>query len=368
MNSQSKRFLCRSLIAILGEDMRSILLKKGDRELLLEFSGIDDAETVLKILEKTKQAIDFETLLLEFPVQKQKIVEKIINNLVDLKIIIESSPLNIPQLVLDNDFQEAIDKYIWEKELQLSDFLACKEALTIRIIGFNNMGLSVINLIKKMGVLDLKLVDYPFLKNKKLKLEKDNAISIVSFGEFLNEQSKNKSLVILADEFGNIPSLIQLNKILFDKKLFFLTLFTMSQIGYFGPLVVPGKTSCFNCFLLRMEQAKGNINYLDASEAEYFDWQDRLTTHPSIISSVAHFFTFQLMIEIGDFIKELDFNSIGAIKNRLFLNYCNNITEIDLFIPKIFKRRIIRHPNCHCCLNLMTKTKLVFDLLKEFVK
>ena len=50
--------VCTSLLLIQGDDRRSLLIKKGERELFLEFSDPDDTKIVVEILNKTKNDLD----------------------------------------------------------------------------------------------------------------------------------------------------------------------------------------------------------------------------------------------------------------------------------------------------------------------
>lgn len=352
--------------------MRSLLIRKGDREILLEFGNIDDTDTVIKILDKTRTSTSIADLVSEFPIEKKQDIEKIVFRFRELKILIDNKKSDISGLVLDRDFERALDNYFWENEIAWPEFLRYKETLAVRIIGLNNIGLLVVDLLEKIGISDVKLIDYPYLTNKQLEKHRSSKIlSTIPFDQFISTNNKNESLIIVADEFGNTPSLLQLNHILCSEKLPFLPLFIQSQIGYIGPFVVPGKTSCFHCMLSRLEATRGKLNLLNASEMECFDWQDQSNTHPSVVAALAHFFTFQLTLNMGYAIKgsPTDISNAGLQKKTtdLIQKYCNMVTEIDLITPKIFDRRILRKPNCPCCRELITRQKIVFNFAKEYV-
>lgn len=371
MDNLTKSLMSLPFILVRGEDMRSLLIKKGDRELILEFMSIDDADIVIEILDRTRVPLSMEELISGFPIEMREEIDKIIFRLIDLKILIDVEKADISNFVLDRDFERALDNYFWEREIAWPEFLRYEKTLSMRVVGFNKLGLLIADLLKKMGISDIQLVDYPYLKNKQYEGQKyDESLSIISFDQFLSTKNKN-ALIIVADEFGNLASLLNLNRILSAEKLCFLPMFISSQIGYIGPLVVPGKTSCFHCLLLRLEQTGGKFNILDASEKEYFEWQNQSSIHPSVVATLAHFFAFQLTSNMGDVMNRLSIetSNIGMQQKNidLILNYCNMMIEIDLETPKIFKRRVLRKPNCPSCREQLARQKIVFDFVKEYV-
>jgi bacteriocin biosynthesis cyclodehydratase domain-containing protein len=362
--NDSKRLISASMILIRGEDMRSLLIKKGDREIILEFETIEDADRVVQILDKTKNPLSISQLLSAFSIDEQQEIEKIISRFLNLKLLIDYQESEISGIVLDRDFEQALDNFFWENEVSWPEFLQCKKNLSIKIIGINNMGILIAELLEKIGISDIQLIDYSYLKNRQIAEGKLKNLNIISFDQFLSLKNKNESLNIVADEFGNLPGLLDLNQIFLREKLTFLPLFILSQIGHVGPLVVPGKTSCFNCLLSRMELTYGKFNPLDASKTEYFEWQEHSSNHPSVIAALAHFFVFQFTSNIRFLAKG---NTLSKNQHScLIQNYCNMITELDLLTPQIFKRRVLRKPNCLHCRELMVRRKIVFDVAKEY--
>ena len=368
MNLQNKCLVCTCINIIQGEDMRSLLIRKGEREILLEFPNSDDMNTVIQILDRTRIPLSFQDLIANFPLQKKQEVEKIVSRFVELKILIDDVTSEFSNFVMDRDFEQALDNYFWEKEISWPEFLRHQETLSVRIVGFNNMGTLVFDLLKKMGVHDVRLIDYPYLKNKKSEQQLIGN-EVMSFDQFISSKDKNRSIVIVADEFGNIPSLLHLNQIFFNERIPYLPLFILLQVGYIGPFVVPGKTSCFECFLSRIEGTGGKINLLNASEIECFEWQEQSSTHPSVMATVSHFFSFHFTSNMRYTIKPLSTETSDTNLQQkvidLLQNYCNKIVEIDLTTPQIFKRHILRKPNCSCCRRLMVRQKVVFDFVKE---
>ena len=349
-----KYLMCTSIILIIGDDLKSFLIKKGDREVLFEFDTIDEAKEAILILNQTKKPILKKNL-----VSKRRNWEKFISLFVDLKILIEFEFSNSihPGLIVNSDFEKALDNYFFSKENSFLDIFLIKKETNVKIVGFNKLGLLIEGLLKKIGFLNVSLVNYSYLKNKSLSSENRD---LVSFDDFIKLDNKC-SLIIIADEYSNTPSLLYLNHLFFQKRWSFLPLFVLSGIGYAGPLIIPGKTSCLNCLFSRMKETGTDFNFLDALEEEIFEWQSQLIVHPSLLATLAHLFTFQLTSEISRIKK----NYSNGKKELLFTNYCNKIMEVDLHMLKISERRIVRKINCHCCLELMNKQKQIFDFSSE---
>lgn len=365
MNKHIKFIISVPCILIAGEDEQSLLIKKGNRELFLQFDDPKDRNTVIQILDKTRIPISLKELISTFPVKNHHIVEKIVSQFIQMNILVENGDFDISGVVLDRYFEDTLNNYFWEKDINWTEFLLRQDSLSFRIVGVNQLGMLIVDLLKKVGISNIKLVDYPFLRNIKFKENETEISNCISFDCLLKEENKEKTLIILADEFGNIPSLLHLNHIFFNEKRNFFPIFVLSQIGHIGPLVVPGKTSCFQCFISRLEQGQGELNYLDASEADYFEWQKFSSIHPSVLVTLAHFFTFQLTLSMGP--TDSMANLSQSQKMNPFLNYCNTVTEMDLLTPKIVTRRFLRKPNCSCCQQLMFRQKVVFDLAKDYV-
>ncbi len=339
-----------SLVLVRGEDGGTLLIKKGHREILLEFADPLDREAAIQLIEAASQPIELERLLSS--VSWRPGLEKIVEQLVELKILIE--PVDISHLLLDRHFERALDNCLWEKELSWLDWL--QERVSVKIIGWNNLGLSIAKIMKQMGISDLELIDDPYLRNSQLE-EEEVSPSAFSWSDL----AESKSLLIIADELGNSSRLLSLNELLLEKRIPFLPIFTLSHIGYIGPLVIPGRSSCFQCLLTRLEERGAPANLLNVTEREWFEWQEQSSCHPSLIALLSHLFayqfTFQLLYQMRSDLKE---------KNSL-PSYCNSITELDLDLPEITKRRLLPHSECPACKKLMRTQRLIFDFSKEFL-
>lgn len=372
MNDQNPLLLCASIALVRGEDMQSLLIKKGDRELLLEFHSLEDTDFVLAVLDRSKSPLSLVELLSSIPMEKRQDMQKMIDQLIQLHVLIKIDDIELSKLVLNRDFEQALDNYFWENDVTWTDYLKQKSKLNVQIIGHNKMGLLVAELLTRAGIENIELIDYPYLKNKQYVNNACAELKVHSFESFSHANpGKNGSLVIVADEFGNIPALLSLNRFLLSKKIPYLPLFILSQIGYVGPFIVPGKTSCFECVLLRMEGSSGKLNLLEATEKECFSWQEQSSTHPSVIAALGHFFSFHLSTNLGYFMKSISSKtSSSGIDEKaydLLQSFCNSVIELDLLTPQIFKRRVIRKPNCPACRSLMIRQKIVFDFVKESI-
>lgn len=364
-----KKLISPSAIFIRGEDSLSLLVKKGDRELLIEFQDGKNLELVMQILDRTRVSISVEELLSGFLDEAKEEVSSFIVKLIELKILINVDHDDVESFVLEQEGERALENYFWEREIAWPDVLRFGKEIFVQIIGLNSLGVLVANFLKNNVFSNIRLIDYPYLKSKNFVEHIHGGVKTVSFDQFLLEDPR-KSFVIVADEFGNIPSLLQLNRTMCQEKISFLPLFMFSQIGYMGPLVVPGKTGCFQCFLLSLERVYGKMNVLDASEKEFFEWQEHSSTHPSMIAMLANLLVYQISTNMEFCIKGLTSNLSKETEKQssnLMFNYANTVTEIDLSIPRIFKRQMVSKPNCPCCRERLAMPKIVFNFTKEYI-
>ena len=86
-------------------------------------------------------------------------------------------------------------------------------------------------------------------KNKTKNKNKDKEILPPSL---LRTYLNKYDLILVAEDYSNIALFESINKICFDIKKPWLRISFDDNIGYLGPFVVPGKTSCFNCCELRL--------------------------------------------------------------------------------------------------------------------
>ncbi|HEY4482413.1 MAG TPA: TOMM precursor leader peptide-binding protein [Candidatus Brocadiaceae bacterium] len=146
--------------------------------------------------------------------------------------------------------------------------------------------------------------------------------------------SLNKSdLIIVAEDYQDIALFELINKICFKKKKAWIRMSFDDNIGYLGPLVIPGRTACFNCCELRL--VTNSPNY------EYELWKNNYHI-PKTRLQVAEIFA--------------DFLSVICAKEALsYLTHVEQPETVDNLILfdtrrlNFTKHKVFRHPNCIYC-------------------
>ncbi len=352
-----------SSILILGEDQHSLLIKKGDRELLLEFDDPDDLALVTQILTRSSSPILLVDLLPYFN-RKEEDIKAIVAQLMELKLLRDCTHSELEDFVIDPIFQAGLDNHLWRIDLTKSDFLQFSQGISINIIGLNSLAILVADLLKKSGFSNIRLVDSPYLRGD--YVDQDIVHPIDSFENFFSNYHKDENknhLAVIAADSENIPALLQLNDRLAKERITFFTLFILGENGYMGPLVVPGKTSCLRCAIEKMENNKGQLNPLNLSEEELFHGRSTLKYHFCVEAILAHLFVFEIT-------SSLKYMNIKNNKNQdsfgTLIGCCNTIKELDLLTPKIFTRALIQKTDCSCCREFRDGQKMVFNFFREY--
>ena len=155
--------------------------------------------------------------------------------------------------------------------------------------------------------------------------------------------SLNKSdLIIVAEDYQNIALFELINKICFKKKKAWIRMSFDDNTGYLGPLVIPGRTSCFNCCELRL--VTNSPNY------EYELWRNK-----------EHIPKTKLLVPeiFADFLSVICAKEVlRYLIHREEPETMDNLIVFDTRQLNFTKHKIFRHPNCIYCNSLGLAKKL----------
>jgi ribosomal protein S12 methylthiotransferase accessory factor len=213
------------------------------------------------------------------------------------------------------------------------------------------------------GLLASKLVTH--LRNSKIKFNKIKSTQIVpkfssklstewalgkekssleysssSFASQLNRLIERSTLLIVAADYPNINLFELINRLCFRKKKAWIRVSLDEDIGYLGPLVIPKRTSCFNCCELRL--------VTNSPDYEYELWRNKENI-PTKKSDIHGIFADMLSVMC---IKEI----YRYLINSNQPDTIDNLLIFDTHHVNITKHHIISHPNCILC-NPPSKTE-----------
>ena len=186
-------------------------------------------------------------------------------------------------------------------------------------------------------------------KNKIKNKNKDEEILPPSLPRtYLNRYD----LILVAEDYSNIALFELINKICFDIKKPWLRISFDDNIGYLGPFVVPGKTSCFNCCELRL--------VTNSAHYEYYLWRYKdYLPKANLTAPILYADKLSTMC-----VKEV----IQYVSGNKKPNTVNALYVCDTVKKNLTKHKLIFHPNCKYCRG-WTDTQLVpkFRLTKKRV-
>jgi ribosomal protein S12 methylthiotransferase accessory factor len=174
--------------------------------------------------------------------------------------------------------------------------------------------------------------------------ENRNGLDSVSspFSSSLTSSLNKSDLIIVAEDYHNLVLFEIVNKICFKKKKAWMRVSYDNKIGYLGPLVVPGKTSCFNCCELRLVT---NSPYY-----EYELWRNKHNI-PKTKLEVPAFFADILSLTCANEI--LRFLTRGEKPETI-----DNLFVLDTQQMNLTKHKVFPHPNCIYC-NALARKKII---------
>ena len=323
----------------------SLLIKHDNRLIKISTkSNLDDDSKLFRILQRPKKFKDILRLLHEF---KRNDVVKILNSLYKLNLITfettKEKKVTQKDEYINSRYQLSYHTRIKGKQQPLrpgvlligNGILANKLILQLR-----NMNIKI-NHIRSVHALSASRKSGNQTSGKRNKDAPSHSDNLLS-----NKQFDESDLIIVAEDYPNIALFESVNSACFKKKKAWIRISFDDNLGYIGPLVIPRKTSCFNCCELRLV---ANSPYY-----EYELWKNK--ENIPITKST-------LPVIFADIL-----SSTCAIEVRRYFTNPNlpdtldNIIVFDTTIINFTKHKIISHPNCIFCYPPMREKRITKPL------
>ena len=139
-------------------------------------------------------------------------------------------------------------------------------------------------------------------------------------------------LIIVAEDFPNIRLFEIINNLCFERNLPWLRASIDDNIGYLGPFVVPGKTSCFNCCQLRLVTNSWHYEYQLWRYKEFIPERKLKASGLSV-----------------DVLAAMCSNEIIMYLEHKKPNTIDNLCVFDTTKMEISRHKVIFHPSCMYC-------------------
>lgn len=230
-------------------------------------------------------------------------------------------------------------------------------ATRLHVIGINHISLRICELLKKSGFGNIELIDYPLLRNQfyfndngpdASKLPGDAQCLIVSYSKWLeNMEDAEFDMLITTSDFGGTYYMRDFNKLCVENSVPFFAVALQNMKAYVGPMVIPGFTACFECFLQRQNANLEDFETLRSIELSDYEGQSITASHPAMSFMAADV----AMMEIFKF-----YSSATPSQNT------GRIIEINMLKTEMKNRLVLKIPRCHVCGNIhKVSATSVFD-------
>lgn len=322
-------------------DSGSLFIKHNNRLFRLSSSSdIERRSRILDVLEEPRKLIEITNILHEF---RRKDLIAFLRNLFDLNLIEVEQQVdgqnNTGGIISDKtrfarDYC-ANDKYA--KWLFDSKLLLIGDGVLANKLDayFKNMGLycNVLTSSAAIGKPGKELLK----RNQPTKTKNEWECStshLPFFGSSSSASFLDKyDLIIAAQDYSNISLFETINKVSLDQKKPWLRVSFDDNIGYLGPLVVPGNTSCYNCCEFRL--------IANSPHYEYYLWRYREYI-PKLPFSTSEIFADLLSAMCADEV-------MRYLTNYQKPHTIDNLIVLNIHQMALSKHKVIPYPNCLCC-------------------
>jgi molybdopterin-synthase adenylyltransferase len=336
----------RALPIQIVEITGAVILKRGRLEVVV--AGEEAAEIVRDLLRYLSEgAATSEQLLERFLPDEREEVSQLIDHLVSKRILVPED-----EMASSVDEEESqLDIFYWhfgERGPNVAEVLNNQRFL---IVGINSISQRLVAALEALRVSSFQLVDYPLLRNLRLFDKRGENVSAGWNGNstFLHKQTPNEidpesfDILIATSDFGGFSLLREWNEFCVLHDRCFFPVLLQDLIGYVGPVVLPRKSACFECFILRQNSHLSNPAIERAAEFTAFEGQSVVGFHPSMASILGDLAAFELT----------KFYGLGPATWTI-----STQIEVNLLAATMKPRRILRLPRCPVCTSLHERTSI----------
>ncbi len=217
------------------------------------------------------------------------------------------------------------------------------------IMGANHISRRLSAALLASGMDNHEIVDDPLLRNTRL-VEYDGTYrpdawtdsrSPRHFDDWQDNLSPaSMSCLVATCDFGGMALLREWNQFCIENKIFFLPVVLQDQVGYAGPLVIPGETACLECLLARQDSHRTDRQSSRSIEESAHEGQAVVGFHPSMASILGDIAAFELTKFFGGILPGW---SVGTV------------LEVNLLSGRMTPRKVLKVPRCAVCSPLITR-------------
>lgn len=340
----------KALRVQLIETRDGVILKRGRAE--VKIGGDRAAEVVQVVLTTAAKGATRDEIGDQFVVPDRPAVDGLVRELEARRILVSADDQE-PAPAAE---ESSLDLFYWSFGRRAEEVAERLRGRRITIIGVNGISRQLAASLRASGTDNVEVVNYPFLANLRMfddhgEIDDDQWPSSLvpprDYDVWAQELDPEElGCLIATSDFGGSQMMRQWNVFCVKHRCHFLPVVLQDLIGYVGPLVIPGETSCFECLRARENSHLNDPEARRAAEAVAFEGQAVTGFHPSMASILGDIAALELSKLYGGW---LSTRMVGAL------------IEVNLIATEMTLHKVLKVPRCTVCSALNTRASTRLD-------
>jgi molybdopterin-synthase adenylyltransferase len=316
----------------------AVIIKRGRAE--VKIGGERAGEVVRRVFAAAAAGANSEEIEASFAAPDRPAVAGLIAQLEARRFLV---PVGDAEPPLDSS-ESNLDVFYWHFGSSTAQASKGLSDNPITIVGVNCVSRRLAAALQADGARNLEVVHYPLLCNLRL-LDERGQLRPGEWPELAPQpreyrqwwdglDPRSLGCLVATSDFGGLQLMRSWNEFCVRNKLHFLPIVLQDLIGYIGPLVIPGETSCFECLRARQNSHLSEWELERAPEVYSFTGQVVAGFHPSMASILGDL----AAIEMSRFY-------VGWAPPRLV----GTLIEVNFLAPAVSSRKVLRIPRCRVC-------------------
>ena len=311
-----------------------VILRRGSSQIKVE--GERAAEVIEQIFKMAQQGTQLEAIISQFPESYRPEVTSLLDFLIARHFLVPCGNGAAPS----ESAEKPLEIFYWHFDPLVETVSTRIRATKLAIIGVNALARELFVALTKSNFGSVEVVDHPDLRDRAVASQWiDDAIQPIPYDRWHQTSSwKSIQCMIVCSDVGGGNLLHGWNQLCLSRGVCFLPVVLNDLIGFFGPLVLPGETACYECLTARENSNLSNHMFRRIAEHSAPDGRTVIGYHPTMLSVLANIAAFEIM---RFFSRSLPGNEVGKL------------IEVNLLAMTINTRKVLKVPRCNGCSSMM---------------
>src|SRR5215813_9872811 len=320
------------------ETQEGMILKRGRIEVLI--GGKGSVQVMQRIVDYVKKnSPSKEEIYNLFPSHNRESISNLLDELIKRRFL-------VPKYKGFNEEEDNLDVFYWHFADNTKEINNRLNSNRLMVVGLNNISLQLVNSLKRSGISNFEILDYPVFSSisRNDQAWSGFTISNVDF-KSIEERINSKEIgcIISTSDAGKLRFMRRWNELCVKLNCTFLPIVLKDLIGYVGPITVPNETACFDCFLTRMKanNVKIEVEFLD--EPRILNDNYIVGYHPSMASILGDIAVMELVKFYADW--------------RSIFNV-GRLIKVNMLASTMDVHKVLRLPRCRTCSPLNSRLSI----------